>query len=161
MIFRLTTKLGKKIGILPSLSLPSDENPFADWSAHLFTAKRVQYILITNTPSLYSILIYGKGITNESKFLRRVMSYMSEFMRDDGLEFIYRRLVAPETAHVSFSKALNRSVTGSMNDLVLHAKFFLIEFEMSPYDVSLRLNEIPMTLLKYNHPREAFKSLQR
>ena len=161
MIFRITAKLGKKIGILPSRLLPPDSNPFADWSAHLFTAERVQYILITNTSSLYSMVMYGKGITNDSKFLQRVMSNISEFMRDDGHEFIYQRLIAPETSHVSFSKALNRSVTGSMNDLVFHAKVHLIESEMSPYDVSFQLNEMPMSFLKYEHPQEAFRALQR
>lgn len=38
MIFRLSQKLAKKIKEAPSQSLPPDPNPFADWSAHLFTA---------------------------------------------------------------------------------------------------------------------------
>jgi hypothetical protein len=48
MIFRLSQKLAKKLkeGTLPPL--PLDENPYADWSAHLFTADRTQYILLTN-----------------------------------------------------------------------------------------------------------------
>ena len=39
MIFRLSQKLAKKLkeGSLPSL--PLDENPYADWSAHLFTGR--------------------------------------------------------------------------------------------------------------------------
>lgn len=46
MIFRLSRKLAAKLkeGSLPSL--PLDENPYADWSAHLFTADRTQYIII-------------------------------------------------------------------------------------------------------------------
>jgi hypothetical protein len=54
MIFRLSQKLNAKIkgGTLPTL--PPDDNPFADWSAHLFLADRAQYILLSNTKSLYS-----------------------------------------------------------------------------------------------------------
>lgn len=54
MIFRLSQKLAKKlkVGALPSL--PPDQNPYADWSANLFTADRTQYIILTNTQSLYS-----------------------------------------------------------------------------------------------------------
>lgn len=46
MIFRLSQRLAAKLkeGSLPSL--PLDENPYADWSAHLFTADRTQYIII-------------------------------------------------------------------------------------------------------------------
>jgi hypothetical protein len=33
--------------------MPLDENPYADWSCHLFTADRTQYIILSNTASLY------------------------------------------------------------------------------------------------------------
>jgi len=160
MILRVTAKLGKKIGISPSESLPADPNPFADWTAHLFTADRVQYILVANTPSLYSMVMYGKGITSDCIFLSRLTSCMSEFIRDDGYEFIFKRLVAPAMARVSFSKTLNRAVIGSINDLVFQAKVHLVERQMSPYDVSFLLNDVPMSYLKYDNPRKAFRSLK-
>jgi len=53
MIFRLSRKLATKIKTGPKICAPPDPNPFADWSAHLFTANRAQYIVITNTASLY------------------------------------------------------------------------------------------------------------
>ena len=55
MIFRLSQKLATKLkeGGLPSL--PLDDNPYADWSAHLFTADRAEYIIPANTKSLYSV----------------------------------------------------------------------------------------------------------
>ena len=73
MIIRLSQKLAKKLklGTLPSL--PSDENPYADWSAHLFTADRTQYIILTNTQSLYSVVMYGKGIADDSRFIGRAL----------------------------------------------------------------------------------------
>ncbi len=76
MIFRLSQKLASKLkeGSLPSL--PLDENPYADWSAHLFTADRTQCIIISNTKSLYSAVLYGRGITDSSA------GKMVEFMYD-------------------------------------------------------------------------------
>jgi hypothetical protein len=67
MIFRISQKLAKKLkeGELPSL--PLDENPYADWSAHLFTVARTQYIIMANTKSLYSVVMYGTGITDDSR----------------------------------------------------------------------------------------------
>jgi len=160
LIFRITHKLGKKIGFEPYQSIPLDSNPFIDWSAHLFTAERVQYIMVTNTLSLYSIVMYGKGITNESKFINGVLSYMKFYMCGDGNESIFERYISSNTAQVFFSKNLNRAVTGSMNDLIFHAKIHLIERNESPYNVSVRLNEIPMSYLRYDNPRNSFRTIK-
>ena len=56
MIFRLSQKLNDKIkaGTLPAL--PLDDNPLADWSAHLFLADRTQYILLSNTGDSWRVL---------------------------------------------------------------------------------------------------------
>ena len=42
MIFRLSQKLNAKIKGGSLSALPLDDNPFADWSGHLFLAGRVQ-----------------------------------------------------------------------------------------------------------------------
>ena len=51
-----------------------------------------------------------------------------------------------------------------MNDLIKHAAYWLAEGNESPFDVGLRLNDIPMSALAsggsaYGKPREAFKAL--
>jgi hypothetical protein len=160
MIVRLSQKLATKIHEKPTKSLPLDENPYADWSGHLFTADRAQYIIVTNTASLYSAVFFGRGITDDNQFLRRALDTIREVMDDDGLEFIHRRFVAPSAGVIQFSKALDRSVTGSMNDMVQCAKFLLAEQELSPFDIAFKLNEMPMSALKHANPREALKNLQ-
>ena len=164
MIFRLSQKLNAKIkaGTLPSV--PLDENPFADWSAHLFVAGRTQYLLVSNTKALYSTVMYGRGVTTDSHFIERALGGIREFTEADGQAFAYRRFIVPATASVRFAKALDRSVTGSMNDLIKHATFWLAEGDQSPFDVGIRLNDIPMSALgssgsSYGKPRDAFRAL--
>ena len=159
MIFRLSQKLNAKIKAGTLSAVPVDENPFADWSCHLFVADRTQYILLTNTKSLYSTVMYGKGITDDSHFIERALSSVREFMEDDGQAFVYHRFIAPANGTISFAKALDRSVTGSINDLVFHAKTWLIEDELSPHDVGFKLNEIPFSSLKYAKPKQTFKAM--
>ena len=165
MIFRLSQKLNTKIKAGTLKAMPLDENPYADWSSHLFTADRSQYVIMSNTKSLYSCVMYGKGITDDSRFIERALSTIREFMEDDGQQFAYRKFIAPASGTVSFSKALNRSVTGSMNELINHATSWLIEGEMSPHDVGFKLNDILLSALArsksdfYWKPREAFKAL--
>lgn len=159
MIFRLSQKLNARIKGGAMAVQPLSENPFADWSAHLFVADRVHYILVTNTKSLYSTVMYARGITDDSRFIVRALSSLREFMEEDGQALFYHQFIVPASGTVRFAKALNRSVTGSMNDLILVATTHLIEGEMSPFDVGFKLNETPFSALEYNNPREAFKAM--
>jgi hypothetical protein len=155
MIFRLSQKLAAKIHERPTAAPPLDENPLADWSGHLFTADRTQYILAFNTACFYSAVFFGRGITDDHQFLRLALPMIREVMDRDGLEFLHRRDVAPSTGAIRFAKPLSRSVIGTMNEFVHEAKFILTHEAISPFDLSFRLNEMPCSVLKYDSPREA------
>ncbi len=165
MIFRLSQKLNTKIKAGPLKTLPLDENPFADWSAHLFVVDRTQYILLSNTKTLYSVVTFGKGITNDNHFIERVLSSIREFMEDDGHESVYQRFIIPASNRIRFAKALDRSVTGSINQLVDFAILCLADDEMSPHDVSFKLNDVLLSAIasskadRYGKPKEAFQEL--
>jgi hypothetical protein len=144
---------------------PLDENPFADWSAALFVAGRTQYILLSNTKSLYSTVLPGKGVTSESTFIERALSGIRELLEAEGQESAFSRFIVPASSKVRFAKALDRSVSGSMNDLIRHATVWLTEGDLSPHDVGVRLNDILLSALAhsksvpYGKPRDAFKEL--
>lgn len=159
MIFRLTQKLAKKIGVAPARCLPLHKNPYADWTAHLFRADRVQYIFLTNTASLYSIILRGRGISDPKWFLTQGLSRMRQYMREQGDGDLFHRFIEPETQEVSFSKTGDRRVTGSMNDLIHMAKFHLIEGKDNLSNTCVAVNKTPMSSLGYANPGEAFRSL--
>ena len=164
MIFRLSQKLSTKIKTDPLKAMPLGDNPYADWSCHPFSANRTQFVILTNTKSLYSCVTYAKGITDDSRFIERALSSLREFMEGDGQAFVYEKFIAPASGTVNFAKALSRSVTGSMNDHVQAIKFYLAD-DMAPSEIGFRLNKTPMSALigadgrKYAHPRDAFKRL--
>lgn len=165
MIFRLSHKLNAKIKAGKLSEMPLDENPYADWSCHLFTAARTQYIIMSNTTSLYSVVMFGAGTTNDNRFTERAMCNIREFMEADGQSFVYQRFMVPASGTVRFAKALNRSVTGSINELIKFAEYMLADDDMSPYDVGFQLNDILLSALgsgkscPYGKPNEAFKLL--
>lgn len=158
MILRLSQTLCTKIKAGSLKPMPLDDNPFADWTAHLFVADRTQYILVSNTKSLCSTVLFAKGITNDSHFIVRALGSLREFMEEDGQAFVYHRFVAPASASVRFAKALNRAVTGSMNELIIHSTAMLVEGELSPFDVGFKLNDTllsaiaPSKRAKYGKP---------
>ena len=169
MILRITQKLSAKIKVGRLSESPLDENPFADWSCNLFTAGRTQYIILSNTVSLYSCVMFGKGITNGGRFVEQAQSTIREFMEADGQAFAYQNFISPASDTITFAKSLNRSVTGSMNDLVKFAKHRLSEDDIAPHDVSSKLNDILLSALattpdqgyarNYGRPNEAFKAI--
>lgn len=130
----------------------------------MFVAGRTQYILLSNTKSLYSMVMYGKGVTDDSGFIDRALSGIRECLEAAGQAAVYERIIAPASASVRFARALDRSVTASMNDLVKHAAFWLTEGELSPQEVGGRLNGIPMSALKsadsgYGFPKDVFAAM--
>jgi hypothetical protein len=123
MIFRLSQKLNDKIKVGTLGAMPLDENPLADWSAHLFAVGRTQYILLTNTKTLRSIVLVAKGITSGADFVEGALGGIREVLEADGHPGVYEQ-VSPRTASIFYAKARNRSVTGSMNVMIKHASFW-------------------------------------
>jgi len=109
--------------------------------------------------------MYGKGNTDDSRFIKRALTTIREFMEDDGQQFAYRKFIKPEGEAVSFAKALNRSVIGSINELVIAAEIHLIEGDMAPHDVGFKLNDFLLSAIAgdgdhgYGRPEVAFKRL--
>ena len=159
MIIRMTNKLANKVKEDITNVSEESQNPFIDWCGNLFTVERTQYIIVTNTRSLLSIVFYGRGVTDENQFLKVCLMTLREFLEDLSCSRVYENSIAPYCGRITFSKPDNRSLLGSMNELVNCSKCILETHEISPYDLSFRINETPMGALKYQNPVEAFKSM--
>ena len=120
-------------------------------------------MIMSNTKSLFSCVMYGKDITDDSRFIERALSTIREFMEDDGQAFVYQKFIAPSAATVSFAKGLSRKVTSSMNELVMAATHSLESGEVAPHDVGFYLNDLLLSAIAtpedrgYGRPNDAFK----
>lgn len=165
MIFRLSQRLKQKIKIGTLNASPLDRNPFGDWSCHIFPANRRQYILLCNTKSLYSCVMPAKGITNQKVFAEKAVDSIRDFTADDANQWAFRKFIAPEFKTVQFGKALNRSVTSSMNQLIEYAQDLLIVDAMSPHEVGFKLNDFLLSAIAakksdgYGTPNDAFRRM--
>lgn len=165
MILRFTQKLSARLKTGVLKPLPLDSDAVADWTSHLFFFDRTPYILASNSETLYSTVLYAKGITNHSIFISRLMTALREFMEADGLAFAYDRFIMPRTGLIHFASTVSRSITGSMNELITHAKVLLADDETSPFDLGFRLNDTLLSAVvsaeyrDYGKPRDAFRDL--
>ena len=160
MIFRLSQKLARKIKIQPTVHADPSPNPYIDWTGHLFTAGRTQYIIITNTASLLSIIFHGRGVTDDNLFVLRTLVLMKEYLWEDPFTFFFPGVIEPYTNRVLFSRSVDKRVIGSMNDLISNARHHLIRDGLSPFKAAQRINEMPMSLLGSDTPGSAFRRLR-
>jgi hypothetical protein len=146
--------LGEEDDALPPGTRFDMVRSFLDATAHISP-------LVERCPVFAGVAV----ITGDSEFISRALDCLREFMDADGQAFVYQRFIAPTSGSVRFAKALDRSVTGSINELVKFATFWLAEDDIAPQEVGFRLNDILLSAIArsksdgYGKPKEAFTSL--
>lgn len=160
LTIRPTKMLAKRLRLeVPSVP-PPVANRVADWGAHEFRVGHYRYLIFFNTASLYPVLTHGKGVTDEHDLITRLADSVKLVMCGTELEFHYQRWIAPELGEVQFAPIPDRSIMGSMNDLISMAKYHLAYRDESPVELSLKLATSPMGIFGMNSPGEVFRKLR-
>ncbi len=159
LIFRVTQKLATKLKIAPTVALPRAADPLTDWTANLFVADRCQYIIVTNSATLYSVIFPGRGITKPEHFIERAYEALVRQMIKDGCGALFKERIIPAGDEVVFIKTGDRKVMGSINDLVRCAQAHIEYGGDTPEETSDKIVETPMGALKYGRPRDEMRTL--
>jgi hypothetical protein len=160
MIFRLSQNLAKKIKVSPAVGAEPSPNPYIDWTGHLFSAGRAQYVMLTNTASLLSLIFHGRGVTDDNLFVMHTLQHMKEYLSEDPFTFFFPRVIEPYANRVLFSRSVDKRVIGSMNDLIANARDHLAGSGLSPFKAAQMINGTPMSLLGFDTPERAFLRLR-
>lgn len=163
MILRLSQKLNARIKGGTLSALPPHANPLLDWSAHLFAVERAEYVLVSNTRSLYSLVLADVVFADTARFTERMLGVIRATLEGAG-HGAHDRQNASAVEPVQLAKSLGRSMTGSMNELIAHATALLVDGDSSLTEVGEQLNDVLLSALasgsnKYGRPREAFAEL--
>ncbi len=159
MLLRVTNKLSKKLKLPPLTTVKDNPGLFLEWYANVFTANRVQYILTTEANSLFSVVLYGRGITNVNLFINSWLTSLKSYLSDIGKESVFNNIISSNTNQFTFSKVLNKSILGSMTNIVVDSKFMLEDEDMSPRDLSQMINETPFNAIDFHSPICVFNQL--
>lgn len=161
MLMRLTRELQKKVRVNDLVESPGMDAPFLDWTCRTMRAGRKQYILVSNTASLYSCVFPGGAIRSSKILVERAVEAIRDVTERDGKEDIFDELIAPGRTAARFARTFSRSVTGSMNELEASAAIFLEE-GIDCFQVSRRLNQFLLSALsqgpstRYGTPDDTF-----
>lgn len=159
MVIRLTNKLFKRIKENPPTKIWEEPSPFLDWAADHFTVSGYRFIIIANCASVLSWVSPARGVNDSGSFIKCVIEAQKECMKVYGFDFQWERIIVPSLDKVYFRKVADRNMTGILMDLTKHAKYYLSDPDLSSYEVSLRLNEMPQCSRKESFPVQAFQGL--
>jgi len=153
LTFRCTQRVLRRLGIETIADAPVSTTRLGDWYINLLLVRRHRLLIFVSEPTLLSVFVPIKELSTLIPRFRR------------GLAEVLQALGAPTRAieaeisdmeTVAFAATVNRSVLGSMNDLIFQAKW---ELERDPQqmllELGLRLSQIPCKPLGYRYPREA------
>jgi len=159
MIVHFTIALRKKLHLDEVTTDPVEAGPHLRWYANLFRVGGVQYILTMNAASLYSVVVYGRGLTDSGLYVRDFVTELREHLEESDMQLIYKRCIAPYTGTITLASAQDRSAMASMNNIVRRCKSILSRDDKSPWDLSEMINATPFKVLDFQTPNEIFSRL--
>lgn len=123
---------------------PPSRGRLGDWYVHLVRFGRPEFAIATSERSLLTVLFPSRGLrTTLAPTLRAAVASLLEAL-GVATEAIERELAAMEP--VTFGRATNRRVLGSMNDLAFQASVHLAHGD-DLLTVARRLAETPMSAI--------------
>ena len=159
MIIRCTRKVATKIKVeLPSNAIEAEES---EWYTNLFRHRGAQFLIITESKTLLSVVIRGRGIATRQSFLTSFTEAVGEYCRNRRIASVLGNGLAFGPNEAEFHKTNNRRILGSMNDLIYASQAHLEIHDRSLDELSDRLNETPMSYLGYSNPMKQVESLLR
>ena len=155
MIIRFTQKLATKIKAPKLEYLEPSEEAILDWTANIFTAGKKQYILFTNSETLFSIIFPSAGINNSNKFIASLKNKLSEMFT---LYRINSKVIDQllDFNSIEFSKNKDKSILGSMNEFVFQIKFYMSTWKLDSIQSTLKINSTIMGKINYDKPIDRF-----
>lgn len=156
MTIRPTKMLARKLrlGAVP-VAMPVVTNRVTDWCAHEFLVSRRRYLIFCNTASLYPVVTEARGVTGEDALVRRLQAALRLNLADGPHAFAYERWIATCGAGVQWAPIPDRSVLGTINDLIFEVKWGLRDGK-SLAELSGWLAQTPLTVLGMNSPDRVF-----
>jgi hypothetical protein len=131
----------------------------ADWCAHEFRVSRHRYLIFCNTAALYPVVMMASGVTDGPKLAARLMGGLQTCLRGGEVEIRFRQRILVEMPVIQWAPIPDKSVLGSINELVFAAKCRLEDRDCGPEELSRWLARTPMTILGGNSPDRMFPKL--
>jgi len=130
-----------------------------DWYANLLFTRRHRLVACMSERTLLVVFVSAE---DRSGFISRFRASIESVLWTLGIasESLHRELL--EMDPIAIGSTANRSVLGSLNELVLQARFVLDERpQIDLASLAIELSDTPCSPLNYESPRSATQALLR
>jgi Domain of unknown function (DUF6933) len=163
-VIHCTQKFLKDLGNPPLAGMEdADTGDLTSWYANLLRINRRKCVMFTNEKTLYSFLVPNMVKEHFKEFRVVFLTHLCLNLRYEGFGPDVIKMVREEHQEIRFAKTASRSVLGSMNDFADQYECYIkIAGGTDNADImviSRKVNETPMSLLKYESPIRTLKSL--
>jgi hypothetical protein len=158
LTIRPTKMLAKKLGISIPTAPPPVPSRVADWCAHSFRRGNERWLIFCNTASLYAVVAGARGVTDGESLARRIGGMVPAVLRENGFAAQVTRFEDSLT-DFQFAPVPDRSVLGSITDLIYLANGHLDANDITPAALAQHLGRTPMSALGMNNPARALATL--
>jgi hypothetical protein len=156
-----TQKLQKEMVLKKSdlFTKESDNGQLGDWIANLIYIERRKCIVFVNKKTLFNFIVLNlkrEQIRNLNEVF--LSNFVNNVLFKMNLESIIPQVI-DEYEVIKYSKTNDRSVLGSMNDMILHYKYHVDHFggifNCDISEIIYRINRTPFSALKWKFPLDA------
>ena len=154
-----TEKAAKRIH-LPSLPAPEfNEYSIRDWSVAFFFVNRSPHFLVMSANTLLSCVFYGNGINDTTSFIKTLSHSLDDLFEAYGQELIFRNFVEPRSHETFYFKSFSKSLIASLNSNINHIKKSNFFGDLTPLEMSIKLNQMPIGAINYASAHENFNAV--
>jgi hypothetical protein len=161
-VIHCTQKLLKELGNPPLVGVSgANSEGLANWYANLLRINRRKCVLFTNEKSLYSFIVPNAVKAHFMDFRTVFLTHLTLNLMYAGFSQQVIERVRAEHREIFFAKTTSRSVLGSMNDFAFQYECYISSsggtLNADIMAINSKVNESPMSLLKYERPMKALK----
>jgi hypothetical protein len=134
-----------------------------EWYANLLLVDRRKCCFFTQPTTLFSFFVPGLKKADLTKYGTTFRENLRQALRREGFDDGLADFIVPANQAIGILKTTDRSVRGSMNDLIRmtggHVEMAGGLAYCDIQGVNHNLNRTPMKALGYGHPIDAFRKL--
>ncbi|MDA7979488.1 MAG: hypothetical protein MPJ50_12050 [Pirellulales bacterium] len=163
-LIRCTQKLRKEMGLKPAdLCESADDSLLGAWYAHLFFEERKKCVLFVSEKTLLCFLAPALSRDRIRKLDEVFRDGLFRLLLDEGFQPDHATPVFNECRTIRYAATADRSMTGTVNEMVKDIQFMLPDFGgvATPNLPALhhRLNRNPLKRNEYQYAIERTKQV--
>jgi hypothetical protein len=164
-LIRCTGKLQKEMGLKKSdlCEVVPKFSYLGSWHANLIYIDRRKCVVFANDKTLFNFIATDVSRAQIRELDTLFRGLLHCVLSDEGFEPAVKEKIVAEYDAVAYAKTNNRSVLGSMNDLIFHYKLLTQNaggvHSFAVPGIIRQLNRMPMQAISYKFPIVAMRAM--